>query len=324
MSHTQPLAIWNNGPRSGLAVDLSAFFRNEPGAEGRVGAFNRLVDGVPTLRDVELFRAQLRVIANSDTRSRTNRTQRAADLLGRFKAATAAEGADMVSMRDAAEQSRNDASELAQPAARVAMQDGGQFYELRRGKLLADYGDTGRSDDAEQARARFLRVFPEWRMATPAELGHADKPAARDAGPNASAQAQAILDADARDGIKLETTTAETIAALFRNGSLDARKPYADANVAAAKLVNLKRLVCAGLESERATARAVDAMRAERDEARAILARIMRAELTDNNGAVMGEATLCRSFLLAGFRALGKAAADLLGPACFERVANMK
>jgi hypothetical protein len=239
MSHTQPLAIWNNGPRSGLAVDLSAFFRKEPGAEGRVGALGRIIDGSPTLRDIELFRAQLRVIANSDTRSRTNRTQRAADLLGRLKAATA------------------DERTTAQPAAPM------------------------------------------------------------------SEQARAILEADARDGVRLETTTAETIAALFRNGSLDARKPYADANVAAAKLVNLKRLVCTGLESERATARAVDAMRAERDEARAILARIMRAELTDNNGAVMGEATLCRSFLMSGFRALGTSAADLLGPACFERVANM-
>lgn len=54
-------------------------------------------------------------------------------------------------------------------------------------------------------------------------------------------------------------------------------------------------------------------MRRERDKTRDALARILRAHLSGNNGAVMGEARLCPEFVARGIDALGNDALELLG-----------
>lgn len=51
----------------------------------------------------------------------------------------------------------------------------------------------------------------------------------------------------------------------------------------------------------------------QRDEAWRVLGNILRAHLSGNNGLVMGEANLSKSFVGDGVRALGDAARDILG-----------
>jgi hypothetical protein len=58
---------------------------------------------------------------------------------------------------------------------------------------------------------------------------------------------------------------------------------------------------------------ALTTAREQRAEARRALANIMRASLSGNNGAVMGEATLSQHFVSLGRAALGDEAAALLG-----------
>lgn len=285
-------APWLNGERSGLAADLSAFFRTEPNPEPRVGALGRIIDGVPTLRDVELFRGQLRVIANSEQGGRrTNRTQRAAELLGRLKAATAERGADMVSMRDAAEQSRNDAPDattLREPMSEQARAILDSDAREGRGVLSFDgFGING----PDEYRTRVATFADDAAGKAWGDLFERSPELAS----FARAVQSAICDA-AGPGEALRAIN-------------NALTPSIQRTINRARVADGEPQRIAGPNSPPL-----------HDEARRVLANILRAHLSGNNGAVMGEASLSAHFVSLGVAALGNDAAELLGAFYTERL----